>query len=64
MMCRLYECEPAAVAELWRSGSYGVFQVKRLSRRGELVLRYVQRKGSKSADTWEGPLMVHLWHDA
>jgi hypothetical protein len=21
MMCRLYECEPPAVAELWRSGS-------------------------------------------
>ena len=47
-----------AVADLWRSGSYGVFQVKRLPQRGELVLRYVQRKGPKSADTWEGPLIV------
>jgi hypothetical protein len=69
MMCRLYECEPPAVAELWRSGSHGVFQVKRLPQRGELVLRYVQRKGPKSADTWEGPLtckssILHLWYDA
>jgi hypothetical protein len=51
MMCRLYECEPLAVPELWRSGSYGVFQVKRLSQRGKLVLRYVQRKGPNSGDT-------------
>jgi hypothetical protein len=32
--------------------------VKRLPQRGELVLRYIQRKGVKSADTWEGHLIV------
>jgi hypothetical protein len=58
MMCRLYEFEPPAVADLWKSGSYGVFKVERHPQRGELVLRYVQRKGSKSADTWEGPLIM------
>ena len=58
MMCRLYECESTTVAELQRSGSYGVFQVKSLPQRGEVVLRYVERKGPKSADTLEGPLFV------
>jgi len=64
MMCRLYECEPSAVAEIWRSGSYGLFQVKRLTQRGEVVLRYVQRKVPKSADTWEGPLIVQEQYGA
>jgi len=56
--CRLYDPEPPAVAELWRSGSYGVFQVKNLPQRGALVFRCIQRKGLKSADTWEVPLIV------
>jgi len=51
MMYRLYECEPPAVAELWRSGSYGVLQLKRLTQRGELVLSYVQRKGPKRPES-------------
>jgi len=64
MMCRLHECEPPAVAELWRSGYYGVFQVKRLPQRGQLVLHYVQRKSPRSADTWEGPLIVQEQYGA
>ena len=58
MMCRLYECEPPAVAEMWRCGAFGVHQIKKLPDKGELVLRYVQRKGPKSADCWEGPMLV------
>jgi len=41
MMCRLYECEPPTVAEMWRSGAFGVHQIKKLPEKGELVLRYV-----------------------
>jgi len=40
-MCRLYECEPPTVAEMWRSGAFGVHQIKKLPEKGELVLRYV-----------------------
>ena len=28
------------------------------------MLRYVQRKGPKSADSWEGPLLVHEQYGA
>ena len=58
MMCRLYECEPPTVAEMWRSGAFGVHQIKKLPEKGELVLRYVRRKGPKSSDCWEGPMLV------
>jgi len=47
---RLYECEPSAVAKMWISGACEVHQVLKLFDRGELVLRYAQRKGPKSAD--------------
>jgi len=30
IMCRLYECEPPTVAEMWRSGAFGVHQNKKL----------------------------------
>jgi hypothetical protein len=31
---------------------------KKLPDKGELLLRYVQRKGPKSADDWKGPMLV------
>ena len=42
MLCRLYDCDPPAVAETWHIGSYGV---NALTEAGKLVLRYNQRMG-------------------
>ena len=50
MLCRLYDCNPPAVAEMWHIGSYGVFQVNALSEAGEVVLRYNQCMGVKHLD--------------
>lgn len=58
MLCRLFDCDPPAVAEMWHIGSYGVFQVKALPEVGELVLRYNQRMGAKHLDPWSGPFIV------
>jgi len=34
VLCRLYDYNPTAVAEMWHIGSYGVFQVKALPEAG------------------------------
>jgi len=49
-LCRLYDCDPPAVAEMWHIGSYGVFQVKALPDSGKIVLRFNQRMGAKHLD--------------
>jgi hypothetical protein len=48
MLCRLYDCDPLAVAEMWHIGSFGVFQVKALPAPGDLVLRYNERVEDES----------------
>ena len=58
MLCRLYDCEPPDVAEMWHVGSYGVFLFKLLPGPGELVLHYNQRMGAKTKDPWSGPYLV------
>jgi hypothetical protein len=56
-MCRLYETTPDVIADLWRKRNF-VGNIKCLPEEGSLILKYVQKKGSKVDDTWVGPYIV------
>jgi hypothetical protein len=56
-MCRLYETTPDKIADLWRFGRFAG-NLKLLPEVGSLIMRYVQKKHSKTESPWIGPVRI------